>query len=605
MSTLSYTRGREVKLSRLYSNQPEIFAPVEFLSGLNLVVAEIRIPANRDLDTHNLGKTTLGALIDFALLKGKSSTFFLFAHPEIFEKFTFYLEIVLDDGRFLTIARAVDPGSKVSFVTSPKSLEDAGTLSEEGWDHSNVSFERSKILLDAYLGLEALRPWSFRKMAGYLIRSQGDYSEVFQLGKFSGKHQDWKPFVAHLLGFSGGSVATLYEKREELARTSGLLRDLSREWGEDAADSSIIDALVAVKRRDIDERTQALDSLDLGRNDARISAELVEDLQSEIAALNEERYQLQQRFKRIRESLQHEQILFRPVDAERLFREAGVQLGNQIKRTYLQLIEFNRRITQERRVALTQQAAADESRLQEVEATLGDLNNRLTASLAYLRESEALVKFRELSGEVVTLKSELLHLERRREVADRLLELRREQRSLKEAVGRAVDTVEKEIETASRDDDSPFGRVRSYFNAIIHEVLGQDAILAVSLNDSGGIEFTAKFIGSSGLATSEDRGNSYRKLMCIAFDLAVLRAHLDVPFPRFVYHDGAFEQLDERKQEKLLAVLRKYAALGLQPIASALDSDLSFTGRESWSADVVLWLHDEGDEGRLFKGASW
>lgn len=51
-----------MKPSKLYSNDPVAFAPVEFQSELNVVLAEIRLPENRDRDTHNLGKTTLGRL---------------------------------------------------------------------------------------------------------------------------------------------------------------------------------------------------------------------------------------------------------------------------------------------------------------------------------------------------------------------------------------------------------------------------------------------------------------------------------------------------------------------------------------------------------------
>lgn len=82
-----------MKLRRLYSNQPSIFAPIEFNSGLSAVLAEIRVPENQMLDTHNLGKTTVGELIDFCLLKGKSSSFFLFKHGDRFAQFTFYLEV--------------------------------------------------------------------------------------------------------------------------------------------------------------------------------------------------------------------------------------------------------------------------------------------------------------------------------------------------------------------------------------------------------------------------------------------------------------------------------------------------------------------------------
>ena len=594
-----------MRLTRLYSNKPELFTPIHFRAGLNLVVAEIRIPRNRDLDTHNLGKSTLGNLIDFMLLKGNTSKFFLFAHSDIFEDFVFYLEIELNNGRFITIRRTVKPKTKVSFVRSEKSIEDANVLSSCDWDHYEVAFKRAKILLDGYLDFESFDPGEFRKLTGYLLRSQRDYSDVFQLAKFSGKHRDWKPFVAKLLGLSSGAVADLYTRRAELEETTTRRETLAGEWCEDVSDSSTLDGLISVKKRDIEERVRSLDSLDLGSNDDRVSEDVVEKLEVSVSQLNEERYRLQQKLKRIAESLEQEQILFRPRDAERLFKESGVLLGDQIKKTYDQLIEFNRQITEERRQALEVQAYEAKDRITSIDKELKSLNIKLSDSLSYLRESEALKKFRKLSDEIMHLKSELLHLEHRREATGRLVDLRRKERTLKEAVGRAVDEVQQEIETVSGDEMSMFGRVRYYFSSIIHEVLGQDAILTVKVNNSSGIDFDAQFIDESGLATSEDSGNSYRKLMCIAFDLAILRAHLNEPFARFVYHDGAFEQLDKRKQEKLLGVFREYASLGLQPIATALDSDLEFANRPSWTNDVALWLHDEGAAGRLFKTTSW
>ena len=104
-----------MKLSRLYSNQPERFEPVDFVSSLNVVVAEIRLPENRDKDTHNLGKTTLGRLLDFAFLAKRDSKFFLFKHIDLFKDFVFFLEVELVDGSYLTIRRGVEEATKVSF----------------------------------------------------------------------------------------------------------------------------------------------------------------------------------------------------------------------------------------------------------------------------------------------------------------------------------------------------------------------------------------------------------------------------------------------------------------------------------------------------------
>jgi uncharacterized protein YydD (DUF2326 family) len=64
-----------MKLSKLYSNKPDLFEPVDFVSGLNVIFAEIRLPENRKKDTHNLGKTTLGRLLDFCFLASRDSKF--------------------------------------------------------------------------------------------------------------------------------------------------------------------------------------------------------------------------------------------------------------------------------------------------------------------------------------------------------------------------------------------------------------------------------------------------------------------------------------------------------------------------------------------------
>ncbi|MGH2911331.1 MAG: DUF2326 domain-containing protein, partial [Solirubrobacteraceae bacterium] len=140
-------------------------------------------------------------------------------------------------------------------------------------------------------------------------------------------------------------------------------------------------------------------------------------------------------------------------------------------------------------------------------------------------------------------------------------------------------------------------------------VIDEQAILSIALNKSGGVEFRAEVMGGDGSATSADKGTSYRKLLCIAFDLATLRAYSDVSFPRFVYLDGALEQLDPRKRENLIEVFREYAAAGLQPIISLIDSDLpaplGTSPRTLAPEDVVLTLHDEGQDGLLFKMPAW
>jgi len=292
------------------------------------VVAEIHAPDVRDIDTHNLGKTKLGELIDFCLLKQKSKDQFLFAVPA-FDSFVFFIELELAEGGFVTVARPVNPGSRISIVRSESSIADAQLVPAEDWDQQGLAFERARKMLDGILGWGALSPWEFRKLVGYLIRTQQDYQDVFQLGKFSGKHQDWKPFVAHLLGLGSTDVRALYDQREVVEQLKGKLDTLVAEWG-GHDDSASLDGLIALKKEALVSRSAALETFDFHEEDARVSESLVDEIELRILRANEERYELQQLLARISSSLAERTITVKPKQVEALFAEAGVILGEQL-----------------------------------------------------------------------------------------------------------------------------------------------------------------------------------------------------------------------------------------------------------------------------------
>ena len=68
-----------MKITKLYSNFPEEFAPILFNAGLhstsvdsdllNVILAEFTDPDNFNKTSHNLGKSTLVQILDFVLLK--------------------------------------------------------------------------------------------------------------------------------------------------------------------------------------------------------------------------------------------------------------------------------------------------------------------------------------------------------------------------------------------------------------------------------------------------------------------------------------------------------------------------------------------------------
>ena len=238
-----------MKLSKLYSNRPDIFGPINFATGLNVILAEIRLPENRDRDTHNLGKTTLGRLLDFCLLSNRDAKFFLFKHEKTFQDFVFFLEVELSGTSYVTIRRSVESHSKISFKKHEQEDNNYSAEPVENWDHSNVPFQKARLLLDGLLDWRALKPWSFRKGLGYLLRSQDDFRDVFQLKKFASAHSDWKPFLSHLLGFDAELLVKHYEKEDQLSEAESVEKNIRDEIGGSVEDLSKIDGILLCKKR--------------------------------------------------------------------------------------------------------------------------------------------------------------------------------------------------------------------------------------------------------------------------------------------------------------------------------------------------------------------
>jgi uncharacterized protein YydD (DUF2326 family) len=597
-----------MKLSKLYTNKATLFTPIVFAAGVNAVLAEIRLPENKGKDTHNLGKTTLGRLIDFGLLGGTKNSFLL-KHEDRFKDFTFFLEIEALDGSFVTVRRSVREPTKISLKRHTQQGMDLVDLPQASWDHTDVAFERAKELLDGMLDLRDLKPWPYRKVVGYLVRSQADFERVFHLEKFASKHQDWKPFLAHLLGFDHKVIADHYAKEEELSKKRSDEEVIKRELGGSVADLTKIEGLALLKRKEAEKKQKLLDEFDFRQADKDRTKTIVDEYDTTIARLNSERYSLTQARKKVVAALQEDEILFDPKSASQLFAEAGVVFAGQLKRDFEQLIGFNKAITEERKGYLKEELAEVEAELKRVSGELNDLGKRRSTTLAFLGESDHFAKYKHLTDELVTLKADLTSLERQREWLKRLQDLRTDIRTLAEEKEHLQTQIETDVEKQNADSESLFSEIRIFFNEIVEQVIDRKALLSVGPNKEGHLEFRAEILDESGNATSADRGTSYRKLLCVAFDLALARAHLPGRYPRFVFHDGIFEGLDDRKKENLVAVMREYAALGIQHIVTLIDSDLP-VGAEGRTMvfeedEVVLRLHDEGDDGRLFKMGSW
>jgi len=237
------------------------------------------------------------------------------------------------------------------------------------------------------------------------------------------------------------------------------------------------------------------------------------------------------------------------------------------------------------------------------------LNKERSQILSFLSETDVFNKYKKFSDDLVNLKTDIANLENQRQKFQKLQALRKDIRNTSTQKEILEELIEDDCQKQNSNTESIFYSIRIFFNEIIEEVVGRKALLNVSLNKKSHFEFSAEILDEYGNSTSADEGTSYQKLLCIGFDMAIARVYAHKKFPHFLFHDGVFESLDNRKKENLLQVIRRYTEFfNIQHIVTLIDSDLPASKnlkdvfRES---EVILCLHDENINGQLFKMNSW
>jgi uncharacterized protein YydD (DUF2326 family) len=598
-----------MRLSQIYCNQPDRLGPIRFNAGFNVILGEIRLPENPDEDTHCLGKTTLARLIDFCLLKKRYKDFFLFKHEQLFADFVFFLEIEALSGGYLTIRRSVSENTRIAFKHHAEPLRNFVQLPDSDWDHVKAPFERARQILDGVLDLRAIKPWDYRMPVSYALRTQKDFNDIFQLDKFRGAHAAWKPYVAHLLGFDEGLVRDSFDLTKQIETLKQGINSLRAELLGVNTNLDTIEGLLTLRSEEAESLASRINAFDFRLADSAVNKEIVEDLDRQISAANQERYYLSVNRAKIVRSLEEHAIVFEPETASRLFEEAGQVFPGQIRKAFEDLIRFNRAITNERKGYLLAEMKTVDADMLALEGRLEALNRERTEALAFLRDADSIQKYRDLNKRLVTLRAEIERLTAQREAFLRLREKERELVQLEEQRVQTQQRMEDNIEGEARSPESRYQAIRRYVNEFTREVVDRGALVSTRLNKEGNIEFSAEYLGADGKPSSEDQGKSYRQLLCAAFDLAVARAMLKEPYIRFLYHDGLLEGLDNRKKLNLISTIRRFATMGIQQIVTVIDSDLPmdesgerFAFRDD---EVVLVLHDKDDSGRLFRLPRW
>ncbi|GEP45877.1 DUF2326 domain-containing protein [Brevifollis gellanilyticus] len=593
-----------MKLIHLYTNQPNLFAPIRFREGFNLILADIQHPQDKKKSGHNLGKSFLIEVLDFVLLKGVDKNHTFKKRADLFARFIFFLEIELPGGGFVTIRRSADEPTKIAFKKHTERYQNYSSIEEVEWDHWRESFKRAVALLDSLLAFASIKPFSYRKGVSFFLRTQQDYGDVFKLSKFgAGNHPDWKPYVIKVLGFDHNIVVAKYDADAALEAAGTKVKELQLEIPVTPKDHEKLKAQINIKRDEVGKAVAALDRFDFQAQETMLARTVAEQTEAEIATINENLYNARHDLATIQRQLA-DKIDFDLSDVQRVFNEAQISFPQQLARDYDDLVIFNRRILTERQAQLNDQAVTLEKQIFLLEKDHAQLSTRRREMLGVLGGSDSLKKFKDLQRQLDQDRADLSIMETRESKLREVISAQQQATALREEVKRCTEALRDMVSQSV----PRYQAIQLTFARIIKQVMDREALLYVQQMEKGGnLDLRAEYSDpATQRATEEDKGTSFKQLLCIAFDLAVLISYAKEPFFHFVYHDGGLERLERKRKLALLEVIRETCTTyGIQYILTALSEDLpegdAPSGVLPRAEEIVLRLNDGGINGRLFR----
>jgi uncharacterized protein YydD (DUF2326 family) len=598
-----------MKLSKLYSNK-ETFKNITFnLNGLNVIYADVQTDLKDRKNSHDLGKTKVAELIDFLLLKKIDKKDFLLKitdlnNKSIFNEFIFYLEIKLNDGRFLTIKRGIENNTKIAFCISENQNE--SFIPPINFSEL-ISIDKARLILSDYLNFDFFfdKNYDYRKGLSYNLRTPpDDYKDVFQLSKFSnGKHKYWKPFIFDLLGFDGELLLKKYENDDEIEEISGFIGTLKREYKIDKKDR---DSLIAEKRS-IEESNfeieKKIDAFNFYEQDKKLIQNGISDIENSISEYNTLSYNLNYEIDKLKKSIKDD-FAFELSKVEKVFKETGIYFGDQIRKDYEELLDFNSKITSERNKLIKKILQKKENELKQINSSLSELNMKKEDLLSVLQDTDTFKKFKTYQKSLAKKEEELNNVNSKINYIDLIFSKEDEIESKRGSIESTID----KLKYLSRhtEENKKYDDIRKKFRTYYKFIMDESANISWYLNSSNNIEFPPpKVQDSLNRNTAKDEGTTYKKLLCVAFDLAILTSYNNQSFFKFIYHDDVLSTQDNGIKLRLLELIGKLLKeFNIQYILSVIKSDLPIDDEENIiyfkENEIVLRLNDKSETGTLF-----
>lgn len=536
-----------MKLSKLYSNNTN-FKTIFFDKDINFILS----------NDHSVGKSTIFKLIDFCLFGSKG-----FLDREQFNDCEFYLEIEINSNKFVTIKRPTTGRENIQIKeTAKKSM----LLDETNFD-KKCGLEASSTFFEEKINLCLT---DFRLYLTYFLRDQDNQSDVFRLNKYlRTKDIYYKPVVSNLLGIDGNKIRKKYELDDEITSIEKTISFKESELGSYRTKESILEEIIVYEKHLLDKEDKYI-NFDFYLSEKNISKELINEIETEISVLNEERNSLNREISYINKSLE-EEIAIDKNDIEGLFKEMKVLFPEDLKVNYESIIDFNKQIAEERTKVFKENKKEFLAQIINIEKELESLNEKRKDILSVLKNTDTMDKFKKLEQEVIELKTKIsVHREKLtifKEIEDKKEELKQARINLDKTIEENKALIKSPFITELKINLTKYGKM----------ILDKEIAFSIGFNTADNIDFDIKVENAFGFDNSLDDGHTIKKLLCFIFACAVIETSKDKSFFKFVAFDSPFDGDKNTYQNGVYNALKELKNQGIQTIITSVEDVINNT----------------------------
>ncbi|RRD39278.1 DUF2326 domain-containing protein [Leptotrichia sp. OH3620_COT-345] len=587
-----------MKLVKIFSNKKE-FKEIEFNEHFNIIVGkktrETNDENNKKKDSHNLGKTSLVNLIDFLLLKRINEESIFKRHFNLFKEHIFYLELLLDSGKYLLIKRSVEKNSKISFALLESKLKE---LDEEKivWEHVDLPYEKAKKLLNnVYLDFNVLKKYDYRTYLRMIFLKDKDSFSKKMKNPYKGSDFEWKNKLLYLFGFDNH----IFEEKKELEEKLKVLKKES---------PKNITTMIDKKRTEIlefeDNISELEKNIDVHNDysfDKNVTEETVKNISSEISKYNQKRYNLSIDIEKISTALEEEINAIDLDQLENVFKEVNLYFPEQLKKNYKELIEFNKIIFVEREKALKNKLSKLSNESNEVNQKLEFLNKQREKNIKILNENEF---YKKKAKEIIELEIQKEKLEKLKIELEEL-EKKLENITEKTEIENKHNTIVSKLKIEVSRDNETYNDIKKIFQKITKKIFPErNGRIIINLNKENNPEFDLYLEDKLENRTSEDDGGTYKGILMACFCLSIASYYSRFNYHKFLFQDGMLEGGDNRKKKLLIELIKELCVeYDLQYITTAIEDEINDNEVKKLldKENIIAKLTDEDNgKGTLF-----